>query len=90
MFKFRSGKPWVSLLDNTVDSDATVGTDCRACGAAYTLLRILVGRKMVSPVVDFLGLKSKHIAGTCHNAEIASFATLPVDFYSSYNFCHID
>lgn len=44
---------------------------------------------MISPVIYFLGLELKHIAGTGHYAEVTSFAALPVDINGSYNFCHI-
>ena len=44
---------------------------------------------MISPVIYFLGLELKHIAGTSHYAEVTSFAALPVDIDGSYNFCHI-
>lgn len=78
-----------SFLDHTVDSDATVGADCRTGSAADTLLRILICHKMISPVIYFLRLEPQHVAGTGHNTEVATFATLSVDVNSSYNFCHI-
>lgn len=72
-----------------VDLDACIGAHHSAGGATDT--RILVGRisEMIASVVHLLGLEGKHVAGTCHDAKVASFASLSLNGYGTLDFCHV-
>lgn len=76
------------LFNGPVDGYTPVRAYCRAGGASDTFFRMFVGDEMIAFVIDFLWLECQHVTRTGHNAEVTSLATLTVDFYSSYNFCH--
>jgi hypothetical protein len=77
------------FFNHTVHLYAPVGAHGGARRATDAVLRRSGVSEMVSFIINFLRLKAKHIGRTSHNAKVASFTTLRVDFYGSVYFCHI-
>ena len=50
-----------SLVDKAIDGDTSVGAHCRAGGTPDAIIGDGRERKMVSAIVDLLGLQFQHI-----------------------------
>lgn len=73
---------------HAVNLDAGIGADHGAGCASDT--GFLVGGigKMITSIVDLLGLQGKHIAGTGDNTQVTTLATFFLDRHCSMNFRH--
>lgn len=79
---------------DSVDLDAIyLYAGVRADPGAGTASRAVIGighkRIVVAAVVYLVGLECQSVGRTCNHTQVASFASLDIDRYSSFYFCHI-
>lgn len=79
----------ILFLEGTIYLNASVGTHHGTVGTPDAIGGTIGVCKVVTTVVNLLALERQHIFRTCHHAEIASLATVSVDYHCSKYFCHI-
>lgn len=79
----------LKLLDyHTVNFDAGIRADHGAGRASDTCFLVGGVGKMITSIVDLLGLQGKDITRAGDHTEVASLAAFFLDRYSSVNFRH--
>jgi len=67
---------------------ASVGANISTIGATGAIIGIFQINVMVSFVIYFARLKLQYIFRTCYNAKVATLASLNVNLYITFYFCH--
>lgn len=66
---------------------ACIRADDRTTRAANACVWLRVDAEVIAAMIYLLA-KAQTLSRACHYAEIATFATVLINYYGSFNFCH--